>query len=549
MLSSKPTSEPAVDPLAPLEQLAQWLSSTTIHLVLGLSIGMIVARLMRSRHLHWSWAAAGAVVAVLVGPTFAGPFSTLGVATLSAAVWSRRWHREDIEAGSDLAALAADRRGPLDVLASAVRGATHRRRGILRVEGRRCGEELILGQDENSRTVSIPFGGASGGAHTLVVGATGSGKTVTQAWMAVRAVERGMGAVVVDPKGDRGLRRDLSRAAQEAGRAFVEWTPGGPCVYNPYAQGSDTEIADKVLAGERFTEPHYLRQAQRYLGHVVRAMRGSGLQISLRGIVHHMDPVHLECAVRGLPEGEFDSTHAYLDSLTGRQQADLAGVRDRLAILSESDVGPWLDPSSSNGERFDLLEAVRARAVVYFNLESDSRPLLTQMLGAAIVQDLQTAVAALQGRPIPTLVVIDEFSAVAADQVVRLFGRARSAGFSMLLGTQELSDLRLPGRERLLEQVIGNLSVLVAHRQVVPESAELIAALAGTRGTWRISRSSDGRMTRTRVREGVLDSNELARLGVGWAAVVALTDRVGVRFARIFTTTRGQLPSRPRPDR
>ncbi len=80
------------------------------------------------------------------------------------------------------------------------------------------------------------------------------------------------------------------------------------------------------------------------------------------------------------------------------------------------------------------------------------------MLGAAVVQDLQSTVAALQGEPAPTLVVIDEFSAVAAEHVVALFGRARSAGFSLLLGTQELSDLRLPGHERLLEQVLGNLS-------------------------------------------------------------------------------------------
>jgi len=34
--------------------------------------------------------------------------------------------------------------------------------------------------------------------------------------------------------------------------------------------GSETEIADKALSGETFTEPHYLRQAQRYLGHAVR---------------------------------------------------------------------------------------------------------------------------------------------------------------------------------------------------------------------------------------------------------------------------------------
>src|SRR6185312_12294427 len=147
------------------------------------------------------------------------------------------------------------------------------------------------------------------------------------------------------------------------------------------------------------------------------------------------------------------------------------------------------------------LGAARARSVVYFALEADSRPLLAQMLGAAIVQDLQSAVAEMQSSPVPTLVAIDEFAAVSAEGVVALFGRARSAGFSLLLGTQEIADLRLPGRERTLEQVMGNLSLLIAHRQVVPSSAELISQLAGTRGAWRVSRSNSGRTTRTRSQE------------------------------------------------
>ena len=62
----------------------------------------------------------------------------------------------------------------------------------------------------------------------------------------------------------------------DAGRAFLEWTPSGPCTYNPYGHGSAGEIADKALAGERFTEPHYLRQAQRYLAHAVRALQAAG---------------------------------------------------------------------------------------------------------------------------------------------------------------------------------------------------------------------------------------------------------------------------------
>jgi conjugal transfer pilus assembly protein TraD len=215
-------------------------------------------------------------------------------------------------------------------------------------------------------------------------------------------------------------------------------------------------------------------------------------------------------------------------------------VRDRLAILAESDVGRWLDPQTAGVEQFDLLTAVRRRAVVYFSLESDSRPLLSAMLGAAIVQDLQTTAARLQRAPAQTLVVIDEFSAIAAEQVVRLFGRARSAGFSLLLGTQELSDLRPPGGERLLEQVLGNLSALIAHRQVVPSSAELIASIAGTKGAWKVSRHSEGRTTRTRTRAPMLDPDLVMSLGRGWAAVLVLGDGASARVAHMFSPARGR---------
>ena len=397
MLSSIPSAEPRVDPLVPLEQLMQWLLGTAVDVLLGLAVGLVAARLMRSRHVHWSWAAVAFALALLIHPAFATSISTLGVAILSTAMWGRSWHREDVDTGSDLAQIASERRAPSDVLGSLVRKLSLRRRELLGASGSSSDGELILGQDQSSRPVSIPFGGRRGGTHTLVVGATGSGKTVTQTWMAVRAIEHGMGVVVVDPKGDRGMHGEIRRAAHATGRRFIEWTPNGGCVYNPYARGSETEIADKALAGERFTEPHYLRQAQRYLGHVVRSLRRAELEVSLQGIVDHMDPARLEHLVRSLPEAEAESTHAYLDSLTGRQQSDLAGIRDRLAILSESDVGPWLNPQTPDADRFDLLEAVRARAVVYFSLESDRRPLLTQMLGAAIVQDMQTTVAALQG--------------------------------------------------------------------------------------------------------------------------------------------------------
>ncbi len=550
MPSSTPpyTTEPPDNPLAPLADLLDWLASTTIHIAIGFLAGLIVAYLMRRRHLRWTWAGASFVPLLLAQSTFSGWALVLDTAALCAAMRGRRWHREDLLAGGDLAEIAAARRGPL--------AATRTLVGVLRERlappslSAMCGERISLGRTESYDRVSIPFGVCGSGKHSLIVGATGSGKTVTETWIAARAVEAGLAAIVVDPKGDTRMRNQLALAAERSGRRFLEWTPRGPSVYNPFAHGAASGVADKALAGELFTEPHYQRQAQRYLGHAVRVLRDAGEPVSLRALVDSLDPTRLEELCSAMPEQQVRSTHDYLNSLSSRARGELGGVRDRLAIMVESDVGPWLDPATPGAPVFDLLEAVRERAVVYFSLESDAWRLLAQMLGVAIVQDLQATMAALQTEPVPTVVVIDEFASIAAEQIAHLFGRARSAGINLLLGTQELSDLRLHGRRELLEQVLGNLSCLVAHRQVVPESAELIARLGGTRGVWRTSRNDAGRWTRSRSSKPRLSAEEIRGLQPGWAAALDLAGGSAPRIMQVFSsvapTDSKSIPSRLR---
>ena len=79
---------------------------------------------------------------------------------------------------------------------------------------------------------------------------------------------------MIDPKGDDGMREQLRR---RGGARRTARSSSGPPTAIPSTtrsrSGSASEIADKALAGERFTEPHYLRQAQRYLGHAVRALQ------------------------------------------------------------------------------------------------------------------------------------------------------------------------------------------------------------------------------------------------------------------------------------
>jgi len=156
------------------------------------------------------------------------------------------------------------------------------------------------------------------------------------------------------------------------------------------------------------------------------------------------------------------------------------------------------------------------------------------MLAAAIVQDLVAISAARQsGEHRPGLIVIDEFSAIAAKQVVRLFGRARGAKLSLLLGTQELADLAAVLTSAAMlggirDQVLGNIDAFIVHRQVVPESAELLAAIGGTRGAWITTQQTadglgvmrTGLGSRARGREYAIHPDEIKGLGVGEAAVI-----------------------------
>jgi hypothetical protein len=502
-------------------------------LTLGVSAlvggGALLAWGLRRCGFRWTWALLGLPVSLFVVAKASGP---LGLASFLACGLASglgaKWHQSDIVAGADHAEIARGRLGVIEVLRDALsrEEASNRDRDGSGAWVR--GKWLQIGRNRRGRAAWIPVGYQSG-SHTLVVGATGSGKTVSQAWIACRLVEAGRGAVVVDPKGDRMLEEHLRRTAEKCGVPFLRWSPEGPLAYNPYAHGSHTEIADKALAGESFTEPHYLRQAQRYIANVVRVMQAAEITVTPRSLALHMRPTELEATARKLGPELAEQIDGYLDSLGERGQRELAGVRDRLAILTESDAGDALEPQEGSAV-LDLHEAVRDGAVVYFRLDADRRLLLSSQLAKAVIIDLIGLVAELQEDPIPTVVLIDEFSAIAAEQVAQLFGRARSAGVSLILATQELADLKTTDSNGLLrDQVLGNIQTLLAHRQNVPESAHLLASIAGTKAVWVTTQQTDerifthgpsGRGSRRRGHEYEVHPSQVQRLPTGQALLV-----------------------------
>ena len=161
------TSPETAYPLASLGELVHWLVGVTIYAVLGLAIGMIAARMLRVRHLHWSWATVACILVAALRAPLGQLAPVLGIAALTATARSRRWHREDIEAGADLAELAAGRRRPVDLLRRVVHAIALHRRRSRGAGGWFRGEELILGRDARGTLyIDSLWGRRRGYAHT-----------------------------------------------------------------------------------------------------------------------------------------------------------------------------------------------------------------------------------------------------------------------------------------------------------------------------------------------------------------------------------------------
>jgi len=378
-----------------------------------------------------------------------------------------------------LLGLAAARRG-LVVLARPLRAR------FARAEA----GSVRLGRDADGRAVGLSD--LQLGAHALVVGASGAGKSTTLQTILADRIARGHPVVVIDMKGSPSFARALAGAADHCGRPLRVWTPEGPSHWNPLAHGGPTALKDRLIAAERFSEPHYQRAAERFLQTALQVLQAThpGRAPVLHEVVDALDPGTLRALARRAPTPLAERTAAYLETLTPDQLSAGRGLATRLALLSESDAGRWLAPPADGpGPVLDIGHALAAGPeVVLLSINSSIYGALGAQLGALAVQDLTSAAGRrLTERPggdRPATVALDEFSALGADNVLSLLARGREAGVGVLLATQELADLERAGRG-FRDQVLGITAVTLAHRQEVHESALAISRMAGTRIGWR----------------------------------------------------------------
>jgi conjugal transfer pilus assembly protein TraD len=415
---------------------------------------------------------------------------------------------------------------------------------------------IALGRDARGHPVTVTERDLS--SHALILGASGSGKTTALTTILEQQIRLGKPVVAIDMKGSPLFALQLAQAAAAAGRPFKLWTPDGSSHWNPLQHGNPTELKDKLICTERFTEPHYQRAAERYLQSVLQVLVHAHPERAptLAEVVALMDPRRVPAVLRDVPKPLADRVQDYLTSLTPDQRSAVRGLQTRLAIITESASGSYLAPGGD--APVDLSAALEGREVVLFSLNSSRYGQLAGQLGTLAVQDLICATGnrleqIRQGRRLEqATIAIDEFSGIGGSHVIALFARGREAGISCIVATQEMADLDRAGRG-VRDQILGNTAFKLILRQDVPESADLVAQIAGTERVWEETHQIGGTIFRgfpaggTR-REGeqfIVHPNEIKSLPTGEAVLISKLRGERARTIRVRPpSSRTASPSR-----
>ncbi len=338
--------------------------------------------------------------------------------------------------------------------------------------------------------------------HGVIVGATGAGKTVTIMNFIANAIKTGKPLIVLDGKGERGFWREIFAWAcmysREEDFQLFSITEENSATYNPMLRGDATELKDKIIGSEVFTEPHYKAICERWLLEEISRMKEEGRGITIKELVD-----------------------------SGSSDQAITGLKNRLALLTECEFARFLNTEKSE---IDLFKTVMEKKITVLSVNIQKYGMTAERLGKIILQDIKTVSSEIQARVEEKdrndcYIIIDEFSSFTNEQFIDCLNKGRSAKFHILLAFQELADLQKAGAH-YLGQVLGNTNLKIIMRQELPQSAETFAKLIGTRTTvketMKVGEDSivTGEGSKRSVEEFIEAPNRIKQLKQGEAIVV-----------------------------
>jgi hypothetical protein len=315
----------------------------------------------------------------------------------------------------------------------------------------------------------------------LVLGTTGSGKTITLRRFYKRAISKGYPLIIVDGKPDESNIEWLRALAEKYGRRFIGFNCGNYLSYDPLANGGHTELKDKIISlKDEWANDYYRSIAEDYLQTTFDVLLKSGKDFDMRTVVDCLNYDDLAILVRETKDAKLMKK---VCSLEHYDRKDITGLQAHLNILLHSELGAYFE---KNETTFTLPQAIQQSAVVYFALPALRFPSFSKVLGKLVINDLKAVIDRNSNGNQRIFTVFDEFSVFAGEQVLNLVNMGRGKGVHAIFGTQGLADLDKVD-VTFKNQVLNCVNTLICHRLNDKDSAEGVANWVGTKDVFTVT--------------------------------------------------------------
>lgn len=369
--------------------------------------------------------------------------------------------------------------------------------------------------------------------HTLIVGATGVGKTRLFDLLIAQAIVRGEPVIIIDPKGDPGLAENARRICEALGQPdrFIYFHPAHPdrsaCIDPLRNWNRKTELASRIAAlipSETGADP-FTAFGWKVLNDIVNGLIATGQRPNLVQLRRYIEGgpddlllkalrLHFKTKVRDwesrvssfVKQFKGNLLLAYISFYKAIvihevQSVDLDGListyehnREHfqkmvaslipiLSMLTSDPLTELLSPDFDPGHGklvTDMARVIRSDKVLYTGLDNLADATVGSAIGSILLADL-TAVAGdrynygVEARKAIN-VFVDEAAEVINQPTIQLLNKGRGAGFRMFIATQTFADFaaRL-GDENKARQVLANTNNKIALRVLDAETQQYIA--------------------------------------------------------------------------
>lgn len=315
----------------------------------------------------------------------------------------------------------------------------------------------------------------------MVLGTTGSGKTVTLRRFYQRAIKKGYPLIVVDGKPDESNIAWLMTLAEDNGRPFFGFNGGNYCHYDPLANGGFTELKDKIICLKDQWENDYFRSiAEDYLQTTFAVLQRAGQPFDLKRVAACLNYHDLAIVAR---ETKDEGLIKKIAALAHYDRKDITGLQAHLNLLIHSELGKFFEMDES---LFTLRDTIRQCGVAYFALPALRFPSFAKVLGKLVINDIKAVIDRNTASSIPVFTIFDEFSVFAGEQVLNLVNMGRGKGVHAVFGTQGLADLDKVD-PTFKSQMMNCANTLICHRLNDVESAETVSNWVGTKDMFTVT--------------------------------------------------------------